>query len=201
MAPKPEEPTPDINEQVRGGLKILVRNLFLVAILILLVYVGYMALWGADPRRDLKTVDATLMSYTNYVQPYLGPAAGRPSVVAVDDWLRYFDSGSREWFETNARALAAQRLEEDPETLKTLDAKGAKVEAFLNVVNRPPLSGIARIVNQRPGKAGLQQVTVVARDQKEMQIPVRQDGSLYYIAEMGGLQQQLETIAIRYGKK
>lgn len=202
MAPVPAtEPPKDINERVRSGLIFMLRNLFLVGVLVLLCYVVYMALWGADPRRELRTVDATLQSYTAWVQPYLGPTGGRPSAVAVNDWLRYFDGPSREWFRANARALAAHRLEADQAAFDALDEKGHTVEAFLNVVNRPPLSGVARIVNQRPGSSGLLEVSVIGRDQRERILPIRQDGSLFYIADMGGLQKELDALAIRYGKK
>jgi hypothetical protein len=182
----------DLNEKVRRSLSTLVRNVVLVVAIVALGWVLYMLFIGADPRRDFETIDQTLVGYTEFVRPYVGQGAGRPSITALDDFLSFFDSNSRDFFRNNADALARMQYQFQQDQFSQLSSDEIKVTAMQNLINRDPLSGMGRIIAQHPVGDTDFRVTVLGRNGRRYEVPMTKQGGVWVMQYMGGLQSTIE---------
>jgi len=188
VAKAPDKTQPNVNDQVREALKRFLRSLWIIVPVVLLAYTAYQIFFQSNPRRELKTVDATLAAYTQFVRDYTGAAGGRPNAVVVRDWLSFFDGPSREFFEENIDGLAFTLYQFQAEDFKALSASARREKAMVAVVSRAPLNGIARVIEQRPRNDG--GFTIIAQGISGQQtLTMKKDGELWYIAELGGLRQ------------
>ncbi|MBI1291082.1 hypothetical protein GC173_07540 [bacterium] len=189
MAKTEAPPEQDINEVVRERLKGLVRSLWIIVPACLLAYAGYMLYFGTNPRKELRTVDQTLASYTSFVAPFSTRAGGRPNPKVVNDWLTFFDADSRRFFEDNVDGIAFTLFQFRPEEFKELSHASRREQAMIAVVSRPPMNGIARVIEQRPigdGAVALQVMGISS----EHRIQMKPGDYPWCIMELGGLRTQ-----------
>lgn len=189
----------DINERVRGFLKGMLRNILILGLFALLGWVVYNTVLGTgDPRRELDSPEATLIAYTQFVQPYIGPSGARPSITQLSDFLSFFDQRSRDFFEENYGPIARLRYQFDEQSFNALSEDEKRVEAMRYAINLPPLSGIGSIVEQRTAPDGPILVIVTTRQNTETLMKLEERGGLYYIQEFGGLRNQLMDFSAPY---
>lgn len=160
---------------------------------IALLYVTYMFFAGNNPRAGQRTVEETLAAYSQLIQQF-GAAAGPPLTSKdAEEFLIYFDSVSVNYFHDNVRELARLRNPNDPKALAEMSDSRIEGEALLAVVGRPPLSGISRVLTQRPFGSGEVEVTAAGiTGPTQYRIRMRQSGGTWVIADFGGLRQTLE---------
>lgn len=186
-----DEPKPDIHEQVRRQLQALVRNLGFLLAVVACGWGMYMLFVGSDERRQFGSVEDTLNAYTVFARTYVGSGGGKPSNPAVADYLRFFDRDSRRFFDDNFEQMARARNAFNQDVVLSMTEGERRAEAMLFLVNRPPLSGIVRVETKRPLGTNVQEVTVVGSDRKTYKIKVREDGGIFLIMEMGGIQGEI----------
>jgi len=195
--PQPSKPTaatpppPDINEQVRGGLKSFLRSLVIIIPLIALGWVAYMLVWGSNPRNQLATVDAFVNAYNGTASLYVGPNGGLPDSAALDEYLSFFDSQSREFFYDNAAAMAKRRLAFDQPAYDALSKGGRHAQAMIYLVNRAPLSGFSPPTQARQADGERTEIVVRARDSRDHRLVLEKARGTWYLTNLGGLQEAL----------
>jgi len=157
-----------------------------------LLFVTYMFFAGVNPRAGQRTVEETLAAYTMLIQQY-GAVAGPPlNSKDAKEFLIYFDSVSVNYFHDNVRELARLRNPNDAKALVDLGDSRIEGEALLAVVGRPPLSGISRVLTQRPFGNGEVEVTVLDIAGGQHRMRLGKSGGSWAIADFGGLRQTLE---------
>jgi hypothetical protein len=184
-----KEAQPDLSQVVRAKLIAMLRGSFLVASVVLLGYIVYLFVWSSDPRQD-KNPQEIVALYTTFVRPFVGQGGGRPSKNAVDDWLSYFDSSSRTFFNENADGIAFLRYQFDKEGFKALGPTGRREKAMIIVLNRPPLNGIAGVTETRTLNDGSVALQVKGLG-GETRVVLKKEGKVWRMTELGGTQTQL----------
>lgn len=198
MAEKNEEI--DAGEALGRAVRNGIRNLMIVVVAIGVVYAMFHVFFGEDPARAaLRTPEETIAAYTAFVSPYISPNAPTPTTPMMEAWLSFFDRDSRKFFEDNRRQISKLKLSRDPEAWAALDDHGQRITAMSYVYSLPPLSGIARINEQRPGEGGRLEIVVTDRQGRQRSMPMVKDGDLFYFAELGGLKDHIsqEVVAVK----
>jgi hypothetical protein len=206
MAKQPAPPSKPVSsgdpasDAVRNALITIGRNVGILLLLVVLGYLGYMALWGSDPRRRMGDIESTIDAYNAFIQPYASPGGALPSANIVRDFLSFFDDDSRAFFEQNAEAMARDRLIVDPERFARLNRDGHRGEAMLFLAIRPPLAGIARILEKRPIDGNRTEVVVLDRSNRQHRLVFRQTAGRWVMEDLGGIRQQVRDHLIRAQK-
>ncbi len=171
---------------------------FWIVAIVALGAVAYMVFFGSDPRRQFSDPDETLRGYTSFVSPYVGTNAALPDNSTVEAWLEFFDSDSRDFFNDNAKHIARLNYLYDQESYDKLGSTGLRGEAMKYVVGNPPLSGIIKITTSRTAGDGVITVGVLPRGGNETTMRIKEAAGLYYIMDLGGLEQSVRNQISRF---
>lgn len=186
-------PEQDLNEVVRRDIKRGLRALLVIVPVIVLLWVLYLLFFGWDPRQEHKTVEQTISAYTELVRPYLGPTGARPNPVVVDEFRSFFDSESRQFFKEHADAMAKRRFQFEPAKFEALSSRERQVEAMLLLTNRPPLNGMAGILEKRILDDGRTEVLVATTGRQPRVVTFRPSGDTWVMENLGGLRSELQA--------
>lgn len=194
MAKKDEEAVekPGAVEQVRGSAVALMRNLFILALVVGLGWAAYMVFWGSDPRRQITTPEDTLRAYTEWVRPFVGPGSSRPSITQLEHFFSFIDGPSRDFFREHAQEIARRQYQFRENEFQNLSRDAIRVEALNNIINRAPLSGFGQILGREDLDDGSVRLTVMTRDNREVTVNMTTSRGLWYIADLGSVREQLE---------
>lgn len=160
------------------------------AVVVVLGYVLYMMFIGSNPRRELTTVEDTVTAYTQLARSFSGTNPNLPNPAVVGDFLSFFDSDSRDYFEENYGYMAQVRLELRPQDFNELTDAGRRGQAMIFLVNTPPLGGIARITAQRDAGPARKELDVLAGQEHRVYM-IQRDG-MWYFQELGGVIPRIE---------
>ena len=156
------------------------------------IVVVYMLFIGGDPRREYTTPEETLRGYTELISPYVAGGGIRPGHSTLEDWLTFFDSGSRDYFRENAPYMAALRLQFDEERLDQMSTHAQRVEAMFYLLRRPPLSGIALVESEEELEDGRVRLTVRGATGGLHTITMSRRAGLWYMEDLGGVRDAVD---------
>jgi len=194
---KVEEKKPFRVYKEKKGPNTVLSILSILAIAGLLI-VGYFLFLKPDSARSQMGAEETLFNYSALVAPYVSQGGILPQPSVVDEWLSYFDGPSQAYIRDNADAIARYRLQFEMERFEKLSRNGKLAEAFHAIVNRPPLGGIARVVEQSESGDGALTVRVQGATTGTYTMQMRRQQGIWVIENLGGIRESLDRDIERF---
>ena len=131
-------------KKTAGGVKSVLLWVVPIAAAAVALYLIFAS--GKAPA-EVRTPDATMMTYTSTIRMYVPPSNRSPSDDAVDTWLNFFDGPSRLWFNDNVDKLSFISNQNQPDVWKDWKPAKRRSEAMTFLLTQPPLGGIVKTVS------------------------------------------------------
>lgn len=175
----------------RGGRKLFAALTWVLPVLILAGVVYYFVRPTGPGEGAGGTPNAVYESYTDFVRDYRPPAGRTPSQAAVNEWLGFFDSDSRQWFRANADRMAFVRLRGREFEWDETTRDRREMEAMQFVLTEGPLGG-GVVRGARYGDDGRTATLDVSFSGQQWAVPVSRTRGSWAFRNMMGQQQRLE---------
>ncbi|MEQ8819242.1 MAG: hypothetical protein RLY93_03290 [Sumerlaeia bacterium] len=146
---------------------------------------------GAAPNLRSSPED-TVRSYTNRVQRFVPPSNISPTQVDVEEWLEFFDSASRSWFEENVKALSWIPNQNDPQAWKDFTPARHDAEAMKYLLRHGALRGAGMVQSKRILEDGINAEVMVLTGSSTNRVLLRQQGDEWLVTNWMGAEEQIE---------
>ena len=133
------------------------------------------------------------MGYSEFVVPIAGAAGFRPDRGMINQFLNFFDQDSRRYFRENNTQMARIRTQFNDERFNRLRGTDLDAEAVLYLVRKPPLGGIASVVNEEELEDGRVRLSVVTLAGVQRTFTMRRSGGLWYFEEFAGALPEIDS--------
>ncbi|MCB2153651.1 hypothetical protein KQI84_02095 [bacterium] len=142
--PSKTETVAQVAKSTAVGLKSILMWVVPIAAAVIALYFIFL---GDKAPAEVRTPDATIMTYTETVQMYVPPAGRMPSQDGVSTWLNFFDGPSRLWFNENVDKLAFIMNQDKPEEFMDWPDTKKRSEAMKFLLTQPPLGGVVKVIS------------------------------------------------------
>lgn len=145
------------------------------------------------------TVEQMVLNYTDFVRPYTPPSSLSPTQDTVEDWLQFFDSDSRRWFNDSVDKLSFVMFQNDVETWKQFVSGRRRIEAMRFLLGQGPLRG-GSLGNVRYGSDGNAAVVELFTGSATVPVPAVKVGSFWrfkdFMGQRAAIQQRIDAITL-----